>query len=86
MMVIATVTRQDATQRALVEYNHMVETFAANRADEPFHIRPLPGRARRGEHLLDAHGFPLLHKVLAKDRIAVAEQLTGCTVPGKGMA
>lgn len=46
IVVIATITRQDATQRALIEHKHMIETFAANRANDSFHIRPLPGRAR----------------------------------------
>ena len=41
--VIGTITRQDATQRSLIEHNHMVETFAANRADDPFDIGTLPG-------------------------------------------
>ena len=45
----------------------------------------MPGRARRGEHLFDAHGFHLLNKVLAKDPIAVAQQITRRTVPRKGV-
>jgi hypothetical protein len=86
MKVIATITRQDAGQEALIEHNYMIETFAAYRADEPFHICTLPGRARCGKHLFDAHCFHLLNKFIGKDPISVAQQITRRTVPGKRIA
>src|SRR5215467_2368407 len=64
----------------------MIQTFAANRADEPFHISTLPGAARGGKYLLDAHCFHLSNKILAENLITVAQQITRCTVPGKGVA
>jgi hypothetical protein len=36
--------------------------------------------------LFDAHGFHLLNKLLAKDSISVAQQITGRTLPRKGIA
>jgi hypothetical protein len=38
VMVIAAVSRERATQRALTEHHDVVQTFAADRADEPLYI------------------------------------------------
>jgi hypothetical protein len=43
-MIIGTISREHATKRALLEHNHVIKTFATNRADEPFHIMQFAGR------------------------------------------
>jgi len=70
-------------QMAFPEHDDVVEAFAANRADEAFSIRILPGRARRGEHLVDADGVDPTAKLLAIDAIAVADHVLGRSVLGK---
>src|SRR5215469_10436625 len=64
----------------------MIQAFAANRADEPFHISTLPGTARRGKYLFDTHCFHLFNKILTENPITVAQQIARCTIPGKGIA
>ena len=61
----------------------MVQTLPANPADQPFYIRALPRRTRRGEHLLDTHHFHLLHKILSEDLVAIPQQVPRCAVRGK---
>jgi hypothetical protein len=41
-------------------------SLPANRTNQPFYIRALPGRARRREDLLDPHRLYLLHKTPAR--------------------
>src|SRR4051794_40433153 len=86
LMVIADIGRKRVTQRAFTEHNDVVQTLAANRADEPLHIRPLPRGSGRREYLFDSHGLHLLDELLTEDSIAVAQQITRRTLPGKSIA
>ena len=52
----------------------MIEALAANRSNHPFPIRSLPRRARCRQNFADTHVSHLFSEVIAKDRIAVAEQ------------
>jgi hypothetical protein len=52
---------------------HVIQTLAAKRAHDSFHIRTLPGRVRRGKNLLTIHGFHLLDEALPKDAIPIAQ-------------
>lgn len=58
----------------LVEHDYAVEALAANRGDEPFHERVLPGTPGRTSHLLVALAFDAALKVLAVDAVSVAHQ------------
>jgi len=40
-VIVIDVREQDAAQMALVDHNYMVQTLAANRADDPLDIRIL---------------------------------------------
>src|SRR3954451_24276849 len=62
-VVIGNIRRESTTQRALSEDDDVIQTLAANRANEPFDIGPLPGRSRRGKHLFDAHSLHLIDEV-----------------------
>ena len=72
-----------ARQAGLIKNDDVIQIFPANGADHPFDIRALPGRAWGGQHLFDSHRFHLLHKLLAEDPIAIAEEIAGRRVPGK---
>src|SRR4051794_1376693 len=83
LMVIAEVRRERAAERALAEHNHVVQALPPNRADHAFHIRPLPGRTRSGQHLLDPHGLDLLDEIMAEDSVTIPQQVTRSTIPRK---
>jgi len=53
-VVVGKIRRESTMHRALPEDNDVIQTFAANGANEPFDIGPLPGRSRRRKHLFDA--------------------------------
>ena len=61
----------------------MIEALTPNGTNHPLHVRSLPRGARRGQHFMDAHVSHLFSKVLAKDSIAVAEQVAGDLVKGE---
>ena len=69
----------------LVEDNHVIETLAANAADDPFDVRALPRRARRRQDLLDAEPCDAPAEVPAVDLVAIPYQVTRRGGPGKGI-
>lgn len=69
-----------------MEHDHVVQTLAAEGADQPFDVRPLPRRSWRRKNFLDAHVLDLLREFVAEDPIAIAQQITWCGVPRKGVA
>src|SRR4051812_43383490 len=48
LMVISAIRSQRAAQGLFTEDDDVVQTLAANRADQPFDVGALPGRARGG--------------------------------------
>src|SRR6266849_5488660 len=54
-MIVLTVGREDAPQMRLVENDHVIQTFSADRADQAFDVRILPGARRGGDDFSDAH-------------------------------
>ena len=68
-----------------MEHNYMIEALTPNGTNHPFHVGSLPGRARRGQHFVDAHVSHLFSEVTAEDRIAVAQQVTRELVKGKSL-
>ena len=83
IMVIGNILRELTPERVLSEHDDVIQTLAANRTNEPFDIRPLPGRSRRRKHLFDSHRSHLLDKLGPKDQIPIAQQILGRAVPGK---
>jgi hypothetical protein len=61
-MVISAISRERAAERALAEYNNMIQAFAANGANEPFHIGPLPWRPGRRKYLFEDVPGRSLHR------------------------
>jgi hypothetical protein len=75
-----------AAKATLVEHDHMIEAFAANGTDQAFYVGTLPGCTRCGQYLLDAHGLQLVHKLISKNAIAIAQQKARRRVSRKGFA
>ena len=55
LVVIGQVPGQQARQSGFIHDDHVVETFASNRADDPLGVCVLPRGPWRGEHLVDSH-------------------------------
>ena len=84
-VIVIQVGSEDATERALMEHDHMVQAFPPNGSNHPLHVGSLPGGARRGQNFADAHVSHLLSEVRAEDSIAVAQQVARQLVEGKGI-
>ena len=67
IVVIAEILFQNSSKMLFGEYNHVVETLAANTADHSFHIGVLPGRVRSGDHFFDLHPCYPLPKIVSVD-------------------
>jgi len=63
----------------------MVEAFSADRADQPFDVRALPGRSESGENLADVQAFDQRPECGAVDAVAVPEQEPRRLVPREGL-
>jgi hypothetical protein len=73
VVVVGNIRRESMIQRALSEDDDVIQAFAANGTNAPFHIGPLPGRSRRRKHLFNAHGLHLIDEVLPEDSITIAQ-------------
>lgn len=63
----------------------MIQTFSPDRADEPFDVSIVPGGARRGWSVPDAHGSkPSRHGVSIRG-ISVPNDVLGRLIPGEGL-
>ena len=69
-----------------MENDHVIEALAANRSNHPFYIGSLPRRARCRQNFANAHAAHLFTEVLAKDRIAVAQQVARELGKGEGLS
>src|SRR5947209_4381783 len=85
LVIISAVGGQRAAERAFAEDEDVVQALPPNRADDSFPVGSLPRRARSRQDLFDAHGLDLRYKFVAEDAIAVAQQITRCRVPRKGL-
>jgi hypothetical protein len=73
-------------RRSFPEHDNMVQALAANRANHPFHIRPLPGRARGGQYLFNPHRLYLFYEFGTKNPIPISQEIARRAVPGKGFS
>src|SRR5262245_32882596 len=80
-IVIGSVLAQDPPQVRLPEYDHMVETFPADRADQPLDVRVLPRRSGSGRLVPNAHGAQTLPEARTISSVPVTKKITRCTVP-----
>ncbi len=59
---------------SLVQNEEVVEALAADRSDNPFHERILPGRAWGDEDLANPHPLDSPRELIAVDRVSITEQ------------
>src|SRR5215510_10544745 len=57
------------------EYNHVVETFATDTADDSFRVRILPGRVGSGDDFFDSHTSYSSPEIVSVDRISISDQV-----------
>src|SRR4030081_3345573 len=54
-IIIGGISASDPAQVRFAKHDHVVETFAADRADESLNVSILPGRSRRDRMVPNAH-------------------------------
>ena len=72
-VVVVEVGRQDAAQMASVENDDVIETLAADRADEALDIGVLSGRSWRGGELFNPHRQDALAEARPIAAVAIAQ-------------
>src|SRR5215467_12649842 len=65
------------------KYDHVVETFPSDRADQPLDVRVLPRRSGCSRLVPNAHGTQPLPEDRAIRRVSVPNKIARWTVPGK---
>src|SRR5260370_34067398 len=82
--VIPKIRRRNTAQVTLIEDDDVIETFAADRADDALDIGILPWRSRRGDDLLDRHRLDTIAEGLPIRSVSVSQQKARRGVPGEG--
>ena len=85
LVVVGNAGLKDPAQVRSTDDHDVVEAFASNRPDQPFRIRVLPGRPRRGRVVADVHRAHTLHERRAVDRVAITNEVARGAIPGKGL-
>jgi hypothetical protein len=83
--IIRGIPTQDPAQVRLPEYDHVVETFRSDRADQPLDVRVLPRRSGSSRLVPNAHGTQPLPEDQAIHSVPVPNKIARCTVPGKSL-
>ena len=86
LVIITEVVREPPPQVLLVEHDRVVQTFAADGADQPLDEGILPGSAWRNKFLFQSEGKSPLHKFQTVNTIAIAEQIVGWIGVGKHLS
>ena len=80
-IVVSAVICQQVAKVAFSEHHDMVEAFASDRSNQPFHMTVLPWRAGRDWSVSDAHGSqPTCHHDTIRS-VAVTDEVARCRVP-----
>ena len=77
LVIIGKVIRENLAEVLCTEDNNMVQTFAANRANDSFDHGILPRRPRGDELLFQAQGFDSPREIRTIDGIVISEQVMG---------
>jgi hypothetical protein len=84
-IVVVGVGCEDLPKVHFAQDHDMVQAFSPDRADEPFNLSVLPGRARRSWSVPDAHGSKTPRYGMAIRGVSVADEVSGCLIPGEGL-
>ncbi len=76
-VIVREVAGQDAARVAFAENENVIQTLAADRADEPLREGILPRAMRRRQDFLDPHALHSVPKLLAVDLVTVAQEIGG---------
>src|SRR6266550_3464276 len=82
-IIIRGIPAQVPAQVRLPEYDHVVETFPSDGADQSLDARVLPRRSGCSRLVPNAHGTQPLPEDGAIRTVPVPNKITRCTVPGK---
>jgi len=74
-MVILQEVADNASEMRLAEDDNMVEAFPAQRPDDPFHVRRLPGTSWGNDNFLDVKCLHLILKREAIDSIPISQEV-----------
>jgi len=83
VFIVFEVGSEDSAQTAFIEHDDVIQTLAANRADQSLDVRVLPRRLRRGEHLSDAEPGCRLRELLAVAPVTVPQHVMWRAIPRK---
>jgi hypothetical protein len=76
-IIIRGIPTQDPAQVRLPKYDHVVETFPSDRADQSLDVRVLPRRSRSSRLVPNAHGTqPLPEDAVSRSRIRYLGELS----------
>ena len=73
LVIILQEQLQMSAQRRFIDDDHMVQTLAANRANDPLDVRTLLRHSWRSQHFLNAKLFHLLAEIRTEDAVAVSQ-------------
>jgi hypothetical protein len=82
-VIVVEVRRENPLQVSIVENDHVVKTFSANRSDHAFTVGVLPRRSGCGENFFNAHVLHTILKVRAVAAIAIPDEIRRRLIPGK---
>src|SRR5215203_4533847 len=85
-LVIRNVGPKDPTKMPLIEDDEVVQTLAADRADDAFDVGILPRRARCGADGRETEGLDRPTERCVEGRVAVVEEEPRVRVVGEGLA
>ena len=66
-----------------IQDHKLIETFAAQRTNQPFHVGILPGRTRRDFQFLQAQSRDALRKDSSVNGISISQQKSWWSLKGK---
>src|SRR6476659_5498649 len=84
-VVVLLVGAQNKTQMPLANYDHVIQAFPFERADQSFGIAVLPRRSRRCRSVANAHRSSASGKCLCVDAVPITNQIGRHGLPAAGL-
>ena len=74
VVIICKIQSQNSLQVDFVQHDHVIQTFAADGADDSFSVGILPGRSRRSRDFVDLHAFHAVLEIVPVDAVAISKE------------